>query len=277
MSKIPSLAITEKILRVIAAQGIPEVSLAAVRVGDNPASISFLRQKKQAAEKIGIHYQECVLPESATEIEVASLLNFLAKDPKVGGIILQLPLPSRLNQKQLVQLIPSSKDVDILSDESKQKNYAPAPPLGVVNAILEEEKISLVDKKIALIGWGELIGQPIASYLATQNIVHQIFRRRDHDLQEKLGHFDIIISGTGAGAIFGPENLKNNALVIDFGWKRDESTGKISGDYDSRNSEEEEKKGIRATTTPGGTGPILVAKILENFAILANKTTPLDK
>ncbi len=277
MPKIPSLAIAEKILRGIVTQGIPDTSLTAVRVGDNPASISFLRQKKQAAEKIGIRYEERVLSESATEIEVASLLASLAKDPKVGGIILQLPLPSQLNQKQLLQLIPSSKDVDVLSGESKQKNYVPAPPLGVVNAILEAEKISLTDKKVALIGWGELIGHPIATYLAGQNIVHRIFRRSDHSLQEELNLFDVVISGTGVGSLFGPEHLKPGALVVDFGWQKDESTGKISGDYNSKNNEEEERKGIRATTTPGGTGPILVAKILENFSILADKTAPIDK
>jgi len=271
----------------------PEKFLAAFLVGEDSASVSFLKQKEGVAKELGLdfrlykpeHTKNCVLGRAHTlqcmcfGFQNDTLREFILKivqHKTCGGAIVQLPLPEHINRQYVLNVIPREKDIDVLGERALGTFYAGRskilpPAVGVVETILEnclpaesamEEqagKLKIENCRVAVIGLGSLVGKPIANWLMGK--VKEIYLLDEGSDLTLLKEADLIISGVGKANLFNAGNLKENSLVIDFGYSFE--NGKISGDFNS--SMLLSSSSLSYTPTPGGTGPILVAKLFENF------------
>lgn len=234
--------------------------LAFVLVGNDPASRSFVERKMNITRDVlPIPTILVVLPLSSEEGKVVKVIRNLAEDEKVKGIVLQLPLPADMDRDRVIAEIPKEKDVDNLRGNSGVKS----PAVKVVEEIIGGSGISISESKMVVIGAGFLTGKPIFDYF--KPIVKEIFLIDKNDSREPIGEADIIISGVGKGGILKSSELKEGSIVIDFGISFN-NQGKAHGDFFI----DKEVRGIY-TPTPGGTGPILIAKLFENYYELLEK------
>lgn len=222
--------------------------LALVRTNTTPATESFVRQKKIACERMGIQFQDLPFSEG--------LVRQLGNDKSCGGVILQLPLGDGVDVEKIVTLLPPHKDIDNLS----KKAPILAPAVAAVSRIVKELGIQLKEKDVVAIGRGRLVGEPVFEWLKQEMCMRIRSYDEGFDIQE-LKSADIVISGTGKSKLFSAHNLKKGAIVIDFGYGVDEQ-GRVAGDFDPQ---EADGYDITYTPTPGGTGPILVACLMQNF------------
>lgn len=237
----------------------------AVIVGDDEASLHFLRQKEKVAEELGIDFRLYKLSPDLLSDELRREIGRLAQPKNCGASIVQLPLPDQINKHYALNAIPKEKDVDFLSEQALGAFYtgrstAVPPSVGTVEEILKRQKYNLRDIKVVVVGAGFLIGKPVGFWLQNKVAEVTVFDSGVKDLRAKLKDADIVVSGAGQPNLFGANDLKEGALVIDFGFNKVDE--KLVGDFNSENAEE---KNISYTKTPGGTGPILVAKLFENF------------
>jgi methylenetetrahydrofolate dehydrogenase (NADP+)/methenyltetrahydrofolate cyclohydrolase len=248
--------------------------LAAVLVGENPASLSFVKkQKQQAAEKVGIDFRVLEFLETINEESLITAVKSLADDEKCGGIIIQLPLPANFNRQKILDEVPVFKDPDVLSSESNRifqegKSLVLPPAVGVIKEILDFQKMDLNDKKVAVVGLGFLVGRPAADWL--RNKCRELFLINKGDDFSPIKYADVIILGTGMVGLIKESDVMLNALVIDFGYGKN-SEGKLKGDFAPSLTQNPANAGFY-TPTPGGTGPILVAQLLLNFCELVSKS-----
>lgn len=247
--------------------------LAAVLVGEDSASVSFLKQKEKVARELGVDFRVLNLPADVSQASVQAKIEKLARDGKCGGIILQLPLPAHINCERVITAIPEEKDVDALCG-----NLVPAPAVGVVEEILRTENYKprrqgvgaptetseLTTARVAIVGLGFLVGRPIAKWF--EGKAKELITLGIGDDLARLNDADIVILGVGKAGLVGPAMLKHSALVIDFGYSRG-ADGALRGDFDS-SSLVVSRTSLAYTPVPGGTGPILVAKLFENFYTL---------
>ncbi|MEK7548924.1 MAG: bifunctional 5,10-methylenetetrahydrofolate dehydrogenase/5,10-methenyltetrahydrofolate cyclohydrolase [Patescibacteria group bacterium] len=286
MWKIDGGQIAQRIIDNLKNQPTPKKILAAVLAGENQASISFLKQKEKIAQELGVDFR---IYRFSTEIKNDDLRKEVLKIAllkKVGGMIVQLPLPEHINKHYILNVIPREKDVDVLGERALGafycgRNPVLPPAVATLDEILQTINCGLQTKKIAVVGAGFLIGKPIAVWLMDNKIKELKIFEKGSDLLE-LKEYDLVISGVGQVGLIKPEMLKDGAGIIDFGYSMDEN-GKIRGDFDvSQMSHAYRQAGdVKGqlsfyTPTPGGTGPILVAKLFENFYNL-NKDEKLIK
>ncbi|MEK7626608.1 MAG: bifunctional 5,10-methylenetetrahydrofolate dehydrogenase/5,10-methenyltetrahydrofolate cyclohydrolase [Patescibacteria group bacterium] len=264
--------IAEGILENLKKSAKPRGFLAVFFVGENAASDSFIKQKEKIAKELGVDFRLYKFPENITQDGLRKEILKIAEHKTCGGAIIQLPLPSHINRQYVLNAISREKDVDVLGERALGAFYAGRnlvlpPAVGVVETILGIMNKELGIMNVTVIGAGFLVGKPISSWLENKVMGLNIFNEFTKDLRSKLKDADIIVSGVGKGNLFSAEDLKNGAIVIDFGYGMSE--GKISGDFNPiiHNSEFL----IHYTPTPGGTGPILVAKLFENFFKLNEK------
>jgi methylenetetrahydrofolate dehydrogenase (NADP+)/methenyltetrahydrofolate cyclohydrolase len=263
---IDGLAIAGEIKeRLKAAAAKPDGFFGAVLVGDDPASINFLKQKERVAHELGIEFRLYELPASMKTDELRAEIGRLAQPKTCGAFIVQLPLPADVNRYYVLNAIPKEKDVDCLTEHALGAFYTErgliAPPsVATVEEVLKLEHRNLRELKVVMVGAGFLIGKPVGFWLQNKVAELVVLDVTVKDIQAKLADADIIVSGAGQANLFGAQHLKSGATVIDFGFNKID--GKITGDFDPRGAEE---KNIHYTKTPGGTGPILVAKLFENF------------
>ena len=283
MPKIPCKEIAQKIIDGLKLKPTPKKILAAVLVGENSASISFIKQKEKIAKELGVDFR--IYKFNDQEI------GRIASQKSVGGVIIQLPLPEQFNSQYILNTIPSEKDVDVLGERALGAFYAGRskvlpPAVGVVEKIIANCKLQIANLRIAVIGSGSLIGKPISIWLERKTAELIILNSKTKNIKEELKNADIIISGAGKANLFSAEDVKENATIIDFGYSFID--GKISGDFNASSIENCKParpaggparpaggparpagglkiENLRYTPTPGGTGPILVAKIMENF------------
>lgn len=265
MQKISGQTISGEIVERL--QSLPRIKkiLAAVMVGSDPTSLSFLRQKKQFADKLGVDFRRYDFPTSMGNDDLRREVGNISKQKSVGGIIVQLPLPEGVNKYYVLNAMDKNKDVDVLSERAlgafyNNRNLVTPPAVETVKEIIERQNIDLTKLNVAVVGLGALVGKPIALWLMNK-CAHLDLLGRGSSLSV-LAEADIIISGVGEAGLIKPSNLKEGAGVIDFGYYYFED-GRLSGDLDTTSPETE--KLAFYTPTPGGTGPVLVAKLLENF------------
>ena len=261
--------IAEAVLGRLKALSKPEKFFGAVLVGDDPASLNFLKQKEKVARELGVPFRLHELSRDITTDELRAEIGRLAGPKTCGGFIVQLPLPEKINRHYALNAIPKEKDVDFLSEAALGAFYtgrsrAIPPSAGTVEEILKLEQRDLRDLTVVMVGAGFLIGKPVGFWLQNRVAELVVLDSGVKDLHARLGDADIVISGAGHPALFGAEHLKDGAVVIDFGFSRG-ADGKLAGDFDpvgvgARN--------IHYTKTPGGTGPVLVTKLFENFYTL---------
>ncbi len=257
---------------------VPKKIFAAILVGENPASISFLKQKRKVAGKLKIDFRIYKFPRELKNDDLRKEVLKIALLKKVGGVIVQLPLPAHLNRHYILNVIPREKDVDVLGERAIGAFYCGRNPIlppavGVIKGILNTKSYVLNSKKVAIVGAGFLIGKPIAIWLMNNPEKMRvkelkIFEKRS-DLND-LKNYDLVISGVGKAGLIKPEMLKPDAGIIDFGYSIGElqnanNKALISGDFDSERLAVSDSRLVFYTPTPGGTGPILIAKIFENF------------
>ena len=245
----------------------------AVLVGDDAASLNFLKQKERVARELGIEFRLHQLPLEITTDELRTEIGRLASPKTCGAFIVQLPLPDAINRYYVLNAIPKEKDVDCLSEAALGAFYTErgkiAPPsVATVEEILRREHSgfeknpgALRDLKAVVIGAGFLIGKPVGFWLQNRVAELVVLDASVKNIHDKLGDADIVIAGAGHANLFSARNLKEGAIVIYFGFNRT-ADGKSVGDFDPAGADE---KNIRYTKTPGGTGPVLVAKLFENF------------
>lgn len=247
-----------------------EKYMGAMLVGDDAASVNFLKQKEKVAEDLGISFRLYKAPKDVTTDDLRAEIGMLSKPKNCGGFLVQLPLPEQISKHYVLNAVPKEKDVDCLSEQALGAFYTGrgkvAPPaVEAVQAILNDQfsisnSGSLRDLKFTLIGAGFLIGKPVGFWLQNRAGEVTIYDSSVKNFHPNLKEADVIISGTGVAGLFSAKDLKEGALVIDFGYASKD--GKISGDFDPTGVDE---AGVIYTKTPGGTGPVLVAKLYENF------------
>lgn len=266
--------IAEDIINELKKQPKTNKFLGAVLVGNDSASASFLKRKEKTAKILGVSFRLYNFPENIKQDDLRKGILKIVKHKTCGGIIVQLPLPAHINKHYVLNAIPSEKDVDILSERSlgafyTNRNLVLPPAVAVVEKILNtlRPKPDILNPyRVAVIGRGFLVGKPIAMWLMNKVAELTIFTSKTENLKSKLKNFDIIISGVGFPNLFSIEDIKENALVIDFGYSKDEN-GNLVGDFNPSiiGNQKLEIENLTYTPTPGGTGPILVAQLFENF------------
>src|SRR3989344_2349012 len=223
----------------------PEKILVAVLVGDNAASLSFLKQKEKIAHSLGIKFKLYQFRSDVSFEEFKQLTNELAASESVGGVILQLPLPENFNRDSAIALIPENKDVDVL----KRSGKILAPAVGVLEEILKHINFELKVKKTIVLGRGLLVGKPIADWLRGKVGKITVFNSSFFDFKI-LKEADLVVSGVGKAGFIKGDMVKKGATLIDFGYSF--AKGRLEGDFDFESCE---PVVAYITRTPGGTGP----------------------
>lgn len=263
MNKISGTSIAQEIIHRLKKLPLPNKKLIAILVGNDSASRSFIAQKKKTAELLGIKFELTTYPKGINQQTLTKEIKKLAQDQSIGGILIQLPLSEGLDTQSILDLIPPEKDIDVLSTEAIREGQVLPPSAGTVQEISSNQKFNLEGKTVTVVGVGRLVGQPIVSYLKHQ--ARDIITINLDDDITKVSQADLVISGVGKPRLLNPNILKKGAAVIDFGY------GKINehtlGDLDTTNQNALEQLSFY-TPTPGGTGPILTAKLIENFFLL---------
>jgi len=244
----------------------PEKFMAAILVGNDDISANFINQKKKTAEELGIDFRLYNFLETLNNDELREEVRKIAEHGTCGGVIVQLPLPEHINKNYILNVIPREKDVDVIGERALGAFYAGRnpvlpPAVGVVKEILESRIQNPESKIVAVVGLGFLIGKPVSVWLMDKT--KEIMLLDKFSDLSVIKNADVIICGTGQAGLIKPEILKDGAGVIDFGYSM--QNGKISGDLDASG---DLSKLSFYTPTPGGTGPILVAKLFENFYAL---------
>jgi len=246
--------------------------LATILVGENLASVTYVKNKQKACADVGIITKDHKLPESFSQQEMNSLVDLLNKDDSVHGILIQLPLPKQLDKFSTVSRISPIKDVDGLTPysvgllSSGKAILKPCTPSGIME-MFDYYKIDLAGKHVVIINRSNLVGKPLYHLLLEKNATVTTCHSKTKNLKEHCQNADILITAIGDRTKFvlTADMIKEDAVVIDVGISR--QNGKIVGDTDY---EEIVKKASFATPVPGGVGPMTVAMLLKNTVTAAS-------
>lgn len=238
--------------------------LATVLVGGDPASAVYVAGKRRAVAEAGMRDLHRSLPGTATQEEVAAVLDELAADPGCDGILLQLPLPPHLDPAALIDRIPVEKDVDGLTTQSAgllargEYGLRPCTPSGVIE-LLESEGVKLSGARAVVVGRSALVGHPMAEMLLHRDATVTLAHKHTVDLPAVTREADIVVVAAGVRGLIGPEHVKPGATVIDVGIHRTQEG--LAGDVRA-----DELDGIaeRVTPVPGGVGPMTIAMLMSN-------------
>lgn len=244
--------------------------LAVVIVGDDSASRVYVNNKKKACSEVGIYSEEYALPAQTTQAELITLVKSLNQRSDISGILVQLPLPKHLDEKEVIETILPIKDVDAFHQSNVGKimigdyHFLPCTPAGVME-LLAHENISVDGKDCVVIGRSNIVGKPMAMLLLHKNGTVTICHSRTKNLKEVCAKADILVAAVGIAKFVKADMVKEGAVVIDVGMDRDEN-GKLCGDVDF---EEVEPKASYITPVPGGVGPMTIAMLMQNTIMAA--------
>jgi methylenetetrahydrofolate dehydrogenase (NADP+) / methenyltetrahydrofolate cyclohydrolase len=246
--------------------------LATVLVGDDPASAVYVGGKRRSCVEAGMADLHQHLPADTSQDKVADLLDSLAEDPVVSGILLQLPVPDGLDGAALVGRIPPEKDVDGLTTASVGllarglPGLRPCTPSGIIE-LLDAYDVELSGTRAVVVGRSELVGRPVAQLLIGRNATVTVCHSRTRDLAETCRGADVLVVAAGRQAIIGADAVKPGATVIDVGMHR--TPEGLRGDVDFDAVREVAGK---LTPVPGGVGPMTIAMLLRNTLLAAQAT-----
>lgn len=247
------------------AQGLRAPCLAVVLVGNDPASAVYVRNKKLACEKVGFESLSYELPEDTTEEALLKLVDDLNENPKVDGILVQLPLPAQINSQAVLERILPHKDVDGFHPYNvgrlvvKMPLMRPCTPKGVMT-LLDAYGIDVVGKKAVVVGASNIVGRPQALELLLARATVTVCHSATKNLAEEVAAADIVVAGVGKPNFIKGEWIKPGAVVIDVGINR-QSDGRLCGDVEFEKAKE---RASMITPVPGGVGPMTIATLLEN-------------
>lgn len=241
-------------------------SLAVIIVGENPASKIYVKNKAKKALEVGFNSILKELKEDTSKEELLSVIENLNNDPDITGILLQLPLPSHLDERDFLDKIDPKKDVDGFSAYNAGKLFKgekpfaiPCTPKGIIK-LLEEKNVEIEGKVAVIIGRSNIVGKPVASLLLNKNATVIQAHSKTENLKEITKQADILISATGKKGLITEDMIKENSVLIDVGIIRNDE-GKLFGDIDFNGAY---KKASLITPVPGGVGPMTIASLMEN-------------
>ena len=250
--------------------------LGVILVGDDPASKSYVTAKERDCEEVGIYSDDNRLPASISQKELMAHINRLNKDPRIHGILVQLPLPDTIDELEVLMAIDPAKDVDGFHPISVgkmvtgQKTYLPCTPHGVVQLLIKSG-VKIEGANVVIVGRSNIVGKPLANMLIQKNPMGNatvtVCHTRTKNLAEHTKKADIIVAAAGCPNTITADMIKDGAVVIDVGMNRvDDSTKKagyrLIGDVDFENVKE---KASLITPVPGGVGPMTRTMLLYNI------------
>ena len=239
--------------------------LAVIIVGDDSASQVYVRNKERACEECGFYSKKYALPAETTQEELNALVEELNNDKQINGILCQLPLPSHLDDKEVINRIAPIKDVDAFHPENVGRimigdyNFLPCTPAGIVE-LIKSTGVDISGKKAVVIGRSNIVGKPMAMLLLHENATVEIAHSRTANLAEVAASADILVVAIGKAKFVKKDMVKEGAVVIDVGMDRDEN-GKLCGDVDF---EDVKDKCSFITPVPGGVGPMTISMLMKN-------------
>jgi len=240
--------------------------LVAVLMSDDPASETYVRMKREAAEEVGIDSETVHIEPDAPEEELLSTVAELNEDETVDGILVQLPLPDHVSKESALEAVAPEKDVDGFHPFNKgllmegRPRFVPATPKGVVR-MLREHGVELEGANVAVVGRSEIVGKPLAALLFSRdvNATVTVCHSRTEDVEEHTRAADIVVAAVGVPEFVTADMVSEGVVIVDVGINRveDELVGDVA--YD-----EVAEKASAITPVPGGVGPMTVASLLEN-------------
>lgn len=240
-------------------------ALAVIQVGEDPASTVYVRNKKNACAYIGIESVAYELPEETTQEELLALIGELNGREDINGILVQLPLPSHIDEEKVILSISPEKDVDGFHPQSAgsmligSKGFLPCTPAGVIQ-LLKRSGVEIEGKHCVVIGRSNIVGKPMAVLMLRENATVTVAHSRTQNLKELCKQADILIAAVGKPKFITAEYVKEGAVVIDVGIHRLEGK-KLCGDVDF---DDVEPHVSAITPVPGGVGPMTIAMLMHN-------------
>ena len=241
--------------------------LAVVLVGNDPASETYVRSKERKARELGIFSQVFRRDAGISKEELLELIQELNEDRRIDGILVQLPLPSHIDEKEIIEAIDPGKDVDgfhpmntgrLFNSQKDLPRFEPCTPMGIME-LLEREGIEVEGKKAVVVGRSNIVGKPVACLLLEKNATVTICHSRTRDLARETVTADILVVAVGKPGFIDGSMVKDGVVAIDVGINRVD--GKLVGDLDFPSVE---KKSSYITPVPGGVGPMTIAMLMKN-------------
>jgi len=246
--------------------------LAAILIGDNPASEVYVRTKTRACAEVGVHSVQHRFGADGSEDEVIGLIERLNADPAIHGILVQLPLPPHLDSERILQAVAATKDVDgfnwcnLGAMVAGHPRFSPCTPLGVMT-MLERERVAVEGSIAVVIGRSVIVGKPMALMLITGGATVTVCNSKTRDLREYTSRADILVAAAGRPGLVQGSMVKPGAVVIDVGINR-QPDGKLVGDVDFASVS---RVASRITPVPGGVGRMTVAMLIANTVTAAER------
>ena len=247
--------------------------LAVIRVGDDPASIVYVRNKMRACDEVGFSSATYVLPENSTEEQVLDKIYELNSDSSVDGMLVQLPVPAHINSKRVTSAVKESKDVDAFHKLDSGHlsidggNILPCTPYGIME-ILRHYGIVVRGRECVVVGRSDIVGRPMAALLLAADATVTIAHSRTVNLGDVTRRADVLVSAVGRTGLIRADMVKPGAAVIDVGMNRN-AEGKLCGDVDF--DAVSEVAGY-ITPVPGGVGPMTVTMLMRNTMTAAKNS-----
>lgn len=247
------------------ARGLRRPGLAVVMVGDNPASAIYVRNKRRACEESGVMSIAHDLPQSTSERELLSLIDELNGDPRIDGILVQLPLPDQVRQSAIIDRIDPKKDVDGFHPYNlgrlAQRNplIRPCTPYGVIR-MLDAEGLSVRGLEAVVVGASNIVGRPMSLELLLMGATTTVCHRFTRDLEAQVRRAELLVVAVGKPGIIRGEWVREGAIVVDVGMNRLDN-GHLVGDVEFAGARE---RAGWITPVPGGVGPMTVAMLMRN-------------
>ncbi len=238
--------------------------LAVILVGDDPASAIYVRNKARACEEIGIYSVVHRLKAQTPQDELIALIKSLNSDPKIHGILVQLPLPGHLNELAVLREVEPDKDVDGLHVVTAgrllvgEKGFIPCTPKGIIR-LIKSTGADICGKNAVVIGRSNMVGKPVSLLLQRENATVTMCHSRTKNLAQECARADILVAAIGRAEMITGEFIKPGAIVIDVGTSRVD--GKLKGDV---LFDEAAKKASFITPVPGGVGPMTITMLIDN-------------
>jgi methylenetetrahydrofolate dehydrogenase (NADP+)/methenyltetrahydrofolate cyclohydrolase len=243
-------------------RGVP--GLAVIRVGDDPASVAYVRAKARACEEVGITSRQITLPSFISEDALTDSIQQLNRDSGIHGILVQLPLPRHLDERSALETVEPGKDVDGFTYANmgrlveNRARFVPCTPAGILE-LLDREKIEIAGKRAVVVGRSEIVGKPVAMLLLHRHATVTLCHSRTADLAAETRRADILVVAAGRPRLITGSMVMPDAVVVDVGINRVE--GALVGDVDVASVL---PVASALTPVPGGVGPMTVAMLLRN-------------
>jgi methylenetetrahydrofolate dehydrogenase (NADP+)/methenyltetrahydrofolate cyclohydrolase len=239
--------------------------LAVILIGDDPASHAYVKMKAKACEKVGFYSITHSMPDAISQDEIIATIEMMNNNPRIDGILVQLPLPKHVDTDKILEVIDPKKDVDGFHAYNVGRlvtnldSFVACTPLGVMK-MFEEYDIDLEGKDVCVVGASNIVGKPMAALLLNANATVTVTHIFTKDLKAHTSQADIVIVGVGVPGLIKEDMVKEGAIVIDIGINRIKD-GSLVGDVDFKNVSQ---KCSYITPVPGGVGPMTIAMLLSN-------------